>query len=498
MRRSFALVIALAITLSATAHAQRRDTAALEQDLAALRAEVAELRELAVQAGTNGAAVQELSQRLVVLEQQLDTLRREQASFPDVVEVIDRLTLDVDALEQEVGTLRTRLADLEQPAARGAGAGGGAVAYDRGFLLRTADGAYALALTGYAQTRYQLEVVDGDLDTNTFAVRRARIGARGHLGTEDFQYKILAELLESPALRDYYLDWRAHDHVWIRAGQDKVHFTRSYITSSTKLAFPERPAAIDALRYGRDPGVAVHGELADDRLAYWVSLSNGAGENRRNDNIDLLVVGRLEAAVIGERIGYGFGDVTGSESPRLTVGAGVAHDLSAVPGELGGVPVQSPDVDADGDIDNIRVISASADAVFRYRGLELVAEGVLRREDWGSILDGNAAWADLIGAEATRTHLGGYAQATYFVTPGQILVGARLGATDLPALGVGGEDGADPTFDRALEVDALAELYWRGARLLGVQYTLGSLQARDETAGDVTTHRVIVEAQIQF
>jgi hypothetical protein len=498
MRRSFALVIAIAITLSATAHAQRRDTAALEQDLAALRAEVAELRELAVQAGTNGAAVQELSQRLVVLEQQLDTLRREQASFPDVVAVIDQLTLDLDALEQEVGTLRTRLADLEQPSARGAGAGGGAVAYRDGFQLRTADGAYALRLTGYAQTRYQLEVVDGDLETSTFAMRRARIGARGHLGTEDFQYKILAELLEAPVLRDYYLDWRVHDRVWLRAGQDKVHFTRSFITSSVGLAFPERPAAIDALRYGRDVGLAAHGELAGERLAYWVGLSNGAGENRLNDNIDLLVAARVEAAVAGERIGYGFGDVTGSESPRLTVGAGLAHDLSAVPGELGGVPVQSDDVDADGDVDNIRVISASADAVFRYRGLELVAEGVLRREDWGSILDGNAAWIDLIGAEATRTHLGGYAQATYFVTPERILVGARVGATDLPALGVGGEDGADPTFDRVLEADALAEIFWRGARLVGLQYTLGSFQARDEDAGDLTTHRVIVEAQIYF
>lgn len=498
MRRSFALVIAIAITLSATAHAQRRDAAALEQDLAALRAEVAELRELAVQAGTNGAAVQELSQRLVVLEQELDTLRREQASFPDVVAVIDRLTLDVDALEQEVGTLRTRLADLEQPAARGAGAAGGAVAYDGGFRLRTADGSYALKLAGYAHTRYQLEVTGGDLETSTFAMRRARIGARGHLGSEDVQFALLAELLGVPALRDYYLDWRAHDRVWIRAGQNKVHFSRSFITSSTRLAFPERPAAIDALGYGRDVGLAAHGALAGDWLGYYAALSNGAGENRRNDNIDLLVVGRLEAAVIGDRIGYGFGDVTRSESPRLTIGAGAAHDLSAVPGEVGGVPVQSPDVDADGDIDNIRVISASADAVFRYRGLELVAEGVLRREDWGSILDGNAAWIDLIGAEATRTHLGGYAQATYFVTPEQLLIGARVGATDLSALGVGGEPGADPGFDRVLEADALAQLYWRGARLVGLQYTLGSLEARDDTAGDVTTHRVIVEAQIQF
>ena len=86
----------------------------------------------------------------------------------------------------------------------------------------------------------------------------------------------------------------------VRAGQDKIFFTRTWWVSDAAIDVFERPAAIDALRYDRDIGVRLHGWLAD-MVYYHAGVSNGAGANKRNDNIDLAAVIRLEAMLAGDK-----------------------------------------------------------------------------------------------------------------------------------------------------------------------------------------------------
>ncbi len=58
-----------------------------------------------------------------------------------------------------------------------------------------------------------------------------------------------------------------------------------------------------------------------------------------------------------------------------------------------------------------------------WRGAALQAEGFARHEDPGS------------AGPSTRQYWGGYVQASYFVLPHHLLVGGRIGRTDLPLYG---------------------------------------------------------------
>src|SRR5690606_3865225 len=143
-----------------------------------------------------------------------------------------------------------------------------------------------------------------------------RISASGHVHDPRLQFKLLAELGDDGApLRDYYLDYQFSKELALRAGQSKLQFVRSFLTSSRRLAFLERSIAVDALRYDRDVGVWLHGALFGDRLRYHGGVSNGSGAGRLNDNIDFVSMLRVESAVLGDHFSPAFGDVHGTEVP---------------------------------------------------------------------------------------------------------------------------------------------------------------------------------------
>jgi hypothetical protein len=322
----------------------------------------------------------------------------------------------------------------------------------------------------------------------------------GRLGREDVSYKIQVELRDpATALLDAYVDYGFASWLGLRVGQAKVPFTRQWITSSARLDFLERPAGLDDLRYERDVGAWLRREHAGGQAGYVVGLSNGAGRNLANDNIDMAAVARVEAALGGERF-TGYGDLERSASPRLMVGAGVIHDLVRVPSKVGGIEVGQRDVDGDKINDNVRVGSASVDAAVRFRGLELAIEGVFRREWWGTILDhsANSAVAEAVkpNRAGRRNYLGGYAELSYLVLP-RWLIAARVSHTRLSLLGVGGASvAAVPPGDRLFELDVTTHLIDDGFRSLGFGYTFQNYNLKDgpEPAAD-KRHRFIVEYQ---
>lgn len=502
------LVVGLAALLLAAgatmASAQRRSPAELEQQIAAIEKQLAELAEAAVQVPTVAEGVRSLSEQLAAVKQRVDTLSAQQQSIPDAVAVLDELSLRTGTIERELAALRTRVAGLDQPSVGGA-TGGGGVRYEKGFVISTDDGAYSLTLDGYLQTRYQLVVDEalGDIISQGLRVRRARFGAAGTIVSPDLSFRLLAELSASVPLTDYYLTYQVRPDLGVRVGQYKVWFSRNYLTSSTRLILPERQAAVESFRYDRDVQVGVVGELAGERVAYYVGIGNGAGPNERNDNIDILVVARADVAILGERIGYDYGDLIPSSSPRLTIGAAATHDLVALPDEIGGFGLVT-DVDGIDGRDNVQAISATADAVLRFRGFELSAEWLLRREDWGTILEGQsdpgADLADVVGIESTRTHQAITGHVAYTIMPEQLL--AALGASygDVPFLGVGGMPGDLELGRTRLELHGVVQLYDDKGRLLGLQYTLtdfGDLYDPADASAD-TTHRLILEAQLKF
>jgi hypothetical protein len=381
------------------------------------------------------------------------------------------------------------------------------VDYDRGFEWTTADGAYSIKIGGFVQPRYQVTVPEsGDpVDESTFRIRRGRLLLGGHATGDELTYKLQLETTsgDAPAL-DYYLDYRFAPELAVRVGQDKLYFTRVGWASDTTIDMFERPGGVENLRYDRDIGLWVHGSLLGDRVTYHAGASNGAGPNRTNDNIDLVSLARVDAVLLGARFDPLAGNLARDPELRLMIGAGAVHDLVAVPDRVAGVGVNNRDVDADGEIDNVRVWSSSVDAALRWHGLELVAEGLWRHERWGTILDhsDNRDLANAIDADARghRNYLAGYVHASYPLIEQRLQLSARVGHSRVALLGVGGRRlDAIPPGDRLVEASGQLRYFHRSNLSLGISYTFTNFNTKSgpEVAGDIE-HLVIGQGQLNF
>jgi outer membrane murein-binding lipoprotein Lpp len=486
--------------------ARPASAADLRSQVAAIRKELDQLRPAAAQAQTLAGSVQQLSARVTSLEQRIDRVGRQSAATPEVIGSLDRLSSQAAALEEDVEALRADVAAIEQPDG-GAGAAPGEVEYDRGFAWVTADGAYALKIGGFVQARYESTVAEGvdSIDSAGFELRRARLSLSGHVGGEHLTYKVQVETARdgAPAL-DYFVDYEIVPELAVRAGQDKVFFTRAWWASDSSIDIFERPEAVEQLRYDRDIGLWAHGELLGDRLYYHLGMSNGAGPNQDNDNIDVIAAIRIEAALLGSRFDAFARNLTRDPELRVMIGAGGVHDLAELPDRVGGTAVPNRDVDADGEVDNVRVWSTSADAALRWHGLELVVEGIWRHERWGTILEhsDNQAVAALVepSSDGRRNYLAGYVHASYPLLPDKLLLAGRVGHSRVPLLGVGGSAvGTEPPGDRLLELTGQAR-YFIGSNLsVGGSYTYFNYNARNgpEQPGDVS-HIFIAQGQLNF
>jgi hypothetical protein len=485
--------------------AARPAPADLRAQVAAIRKELEQLRPAATQVQTLAGSVQALSARVTALEQQIERVGRQSAASPEVVGSIDRLNGQAAEIQRELESLRAQVAAVEQPEAGGAAPGG--VEHDRAFEWVTADGAYALEIGGFVQPRYESTIAEGadSVDEATFRLRRGRLALSGHAGSEELTYKVQLEVASSgvPAL-DYFVDYELAPALSVRAGQDKLYFTRVWWASDSSIDIFERPAAVDLLRYDRDIGLWAHGELLDGRVYYHAGMSNGAGPNQRNDNIDVASLVRVEAALLGARFSAFAGNLTGDPKLAVMVGAGAVHDLAQLPGSIGGNTVGNRDVDGNGETDNVRVWSTSADVAMRWHGLELVAEGLWRHERWGTILDhsDNQQIAALVepDSDGHRNYLAGYIHASYPILSEKLQLAARAGHSRLSLLGVGGRliDEAPPG-DRLVELTGQVRYFHGSGLSLGGSYTFFNHNTRTgpEQVGDVE-HLFIGQGQLNF
>ncbi|MBL4633400.1 MAG: hypothetical protein JKY56_05995 [Kofleriaceae bacterium] len=501
------LSAALVVGASAlgTASAEAQSQSGVKAEIASIKASLSELQKASVSLPTLSQAVAELSSTLAVLEEKVAAQGRAAQSNPGAFEELDALKGQVGRLRTEVEYLRTGIANVEQPAVQ-SGAGGSAI-YAKGMRISTEDGRYEMTLGGYVNARYELQVPEdfSGLDKAGFEMRRSRFNLSGKLGDNDLHYTVQTELAQSGTpLLDYYVDWQFTKEISVRAGQSKLPYTRSFLVDGQNRVFHELALSQDLQRYDRDIGVWAIGAVFDEKLRYHGGVSNGSGLNTNNSNIDLTLSLRLESALMGEYIKAGMGDVAGTETAALTVGAAVVHDLVPVPSILSGIEVGSRDVDADGINDNIRVISTAVDAQYRHKGFDLLVEATWRHERWGAILehDENRDLSDVVAASSSghRNYLGFSAEASYFVMPKRLLVGARVSHGRLPVLLLSGRTVlAPPRTQRALQFDGIVQLYHRGSRSLGLSYSLTNFNAKDAPDPDNDiSHAMILEVQVEL
>jgi hypothetical protein len=328
----------------------------------------------------------------------------------------------------------------------------GAVRYDDGLVLATADDAYRIQVGGHLVGRWQLDDIDGDT-TQRFALGAARVGVRGVVAATT-GFALLVELAGGhAALRDAYLD-KTFGPLTLRVGQFKRPFSRQQLVPLASLQLTDRAITDAWLGAGRDVGAALlrrpgpRGRGVELALAAFNGTSFGpAGAGGAPAGAGGAGLGALAAVdgrpVLTARVGwtsryqdgYEESDLDGGP-PRLAIGAGYLVDL------------------ADGARADM-THQAGVDLSLKGYGWSLLGAGYLVRAD------------DPLGVRTTS--YGYHAQLGKLLVPGRLELAARVAQV--------------PSGDEALhEVLGAATLFRSGHRL---RWTVEGGAQRVTGAGDM-------------
>jgi len=284
-------------------------------------------------------------------------------------------------------------------------------------------------------------------NVDVFGVHRTRLVFEGFAFTPDINYFVQfrndtadattqnAATRSTTQLYDAYLTLRQLPWANLRIGQYRTHFGRQEFFSSALLQFVDRtfvaeafvPNAIDR----RDQGVTVFSDYNKYPVNYALGVFNGVGINLTRLGLttpananELMYVGRLAWDILGKP-GYFEGDMAHSTTPQLAIGASYGYNAGLQTNTTGAGSNNQVSTSI-ASLGNGRVLNQGVvdigiggiDAVFKYKGLSLQAEGFVRNNDTHdhSKRIGNAS--------------GFYVQAGYFVAPRSIEVVGRYGYMD--------------------------------------------------------------------
>jgi phosphate-selective porin len=208
-----------------------------------------------------------VEQRLAQLEDEVQTLRQENASLHDNLGVPDKKeTVGVKAFGRES----------------------------------------ELKLGGFLQMQAEF----GDKGDSRFSnnndrifLRRARVNASGKFA-EHFDFRIEMELAGSLSeassmraqLTDVYIQWSQFEEARVRVGQYKTPYGYEQLFYDPGLLTIERSLPNDRLTLSRQIGVQVSGDFLEKRLGYSIGVFNGTSVNtNENDDSRFLLAGRVTA-----------------------------------------------------------------------------------------------------------------------------------------------------------------------------------------------------------
>ncbi len=412
-----------------------------------------------------------LTARIAILEEKIAQLKV--AAGDDHVVVLDRHDKELQELREQVAEMSAWVRDSQ--------------------TSTVSNLARELGVYGFLQGGVSGDLVGREFLSGGFYLRRARLGLHGERGP--VSYRIEAEL-STPALLDFYFDYRLNDHLDIRFGQFKVPFTKSFMLSSAELIFADRAQAVEQFRYTRDIGVAIRG--AYDRFSFNVGIFNGAGPNRGPDNKTPGAFARVNAAVVGHDAVLPDHDIQGDSPLRVALGGSGVIDEKAVPGTIANIAVNR-DADSDGIFDSVLLASAGLDLTLMYHGWHFTAETTFRHEKWRDTFAMNPGLVNAVGARQNRNYWTFHGHLAKTLIDNRLLAAVRLGHTRLPFFRAGDLTGVVPRSDRAFEGSAILQHYRSGSRVLGLMYSLYRNTNRTTSdPADNISHRILLEAQFKF
>ncbi|MGC9065229.1 MAG: porin [Candidatus Ratteibacteria bacterium] len=171
-----------------------------------------------------------------------------------------------------------------------------------------------IKIGGYLQGRYDMYDYSGRRDE--FSIKRARIGLSGKV-IDKVTFKIEFDTTkgkDNDLLTDAWVKLAYFPQFNITLGQFKLPFSEEYNISSSALDTIERSLPVNNMATEYDKGIMFDGNFINGKIYYGVSLTNGTGGNRSEDNDDKDVTGRIvfapwsgsENPASGLKFGYGY------------------------------------------------------------------------------------------------------------------------------------------------------------------------------------------------
>jgi len=423
-------------------------------------------------------ALHGLENRVELLRADLERVQGGRAADADVKRAIEEIRGQLGELDRRLYGTQVQVERRPSVVALG---------YRDGLQLDA--GPLRISLAAGVQGRYLGAILPAPVrNISSFDIHHAQLDLRGVVRDWlevfmrfDFGFEY-AQAGGAAMMRDLYLEARPLSWLSIRAGKFKVPFSRQRQVNALRQTFVDRSLATRVFAPDRDIGALVEGHFLDEKLLVQLAVSDGltASEQLRNDNQDLAYTLRIVGQPLGA-MPLVEGDRARTRSPRFSVGAAAQYNLA--PTDLR-PPLD--DIDHNGVIDNVELVSFDAEVAFKWRGLAIEGEYFFRQERPGF-------------GRPTRQYHGGYAQASMMLWRGLELgvrwTRAQVHAFRPIAIGLQGNTPADTQ-----EIGAVLSYYLWGERVKAqLEYDY-----RNETLPDPldphapTGHILMVQAQAGF
>lgn len=243
-------------------------------------------------------------------------------------------------LDQRLKVLERKLEIQDDAAAEKAKTATSSNANDKGFGLKSADGAYELkfkALVQFDGRSFQDDVNNSFSDT--FAFRRIRPSFEGSAG-KLVGFRLTPEFAGNNAtIVDAYVDLRFSPAATLRAGKVKGPVSLERLQSGGAIGFVERGFPAE-LAPNRDLGIQLQGDLLDSTVNYTLGYYNGTADGRDAATSDVDNRKEIGARLFFEPfknepgffqgLGFGVGGTSGSKFSSLNNANAGGTPLAAV------------------------------------------------------------------------------------------------------------------------------------------------------------------------
>jgi len=161
-----------------------------------------------------------------------------------------------------------------------------------------------VTFNGYAQGGWAYQDQNGKA-TNSYNLKRTLLWAKARI-TDRWSFMFMHDF--SSVVQEFYTDYRLtrNKAMTVRLGQFKHSYSMENPLSPTQLELidvysqavlylaGEGPDPLNGVNYGRDMGLEVFGDLANNHLHYELALMSGQGINRKDQNNQKDFIAKLE------------------------------------------------------------------------------------------------------------------------------------------------------------------------------------------------------------